>query len=175
MGDKGPRIQKAACRRLNSKVERIRQEYIDRLEEQMRNHKVLDRLQCLQEEADGEFGEISRRTLNRLDQEITEMMSGAERKCRKLYRGAYEFSLEVKGWIDRGRAIRGLLRHRQTGAGNGGNAKRAARRAGLQDLSSIRNSRLVEMAQEGKKKNKSMLAESPWLLMPAMSGSSASR
>ena len=32
---KGPRIQKVSCRRLNSKVERIRQEYIDRFEEQM--------------------------------------------------------------------------------------------------------------------------------------------
>ena len=134
VGDKGPRIQKAPCRRLNSKVERIRQEYMDRFEEQMQNHKVLDRLQRLQEEADGEFGDTSRRTLNRLDQEMTEMISGTERKCRKLYRGAYEFSPEVKGWIEKGRTIQGLLRHRQTGAGNGGNARRASRRAGLQDL-----------------------------------------
>ena len=80
VGDKGPRIQKAACRRLNFRVERIRQEYIDRLEEQMREHKVLNRLQRLQEEADGEFGETLRKTLNRLDQEITEMMLGTERK-----------------------------------------------------------------------------------------------
>ena len=85
VGDKRPIIQKAACRRLNSKVERIRQEYIDRLEEQMRKHKVLDRLQHRQEDADGEFGKISRKTLNRLDQETTEMMLGAEKKYRKLY------------------------------------------------------------------------------------------
>ena len=64
VGDKGPRIQKAVCRWLNSKVERIRQEYIDRLEEQMRSHKVLDRLQRLQAEADGEFGEVSRKALD---------------------------------------------------------------------------------------------------------------
>ena len=71
VGDKRPRIEKAACRRLNSKVQRIRQEYIDRLDEQMGNHKVLDRLQCLQEEADGKLEETSRRTLNRVEQEIT--------------------------------------------------------------------------------------------------------
>ena len=80
VGDKRPRIQKAACRRLNSKVEHIRQEYIDRLEEQMRRRKVMDRLQRLKEEVDGEFGETSKKTLNRLDQKITEMMLGVEKK-----------------------------------------------------------------------------------------------
>ena len=79
VGDKGPRIQMAACRRLNSKVERIRQEYIDRLEEQMRSYKVLDRLQRLQADADGEFGEASRKTLeDQLDKEIAAMMMGGE-------------------------------------------------------------------------------------------------
>ena len=34
---------------------RLGQEYIDRLEEQMRSHKVLNRLQRLQAEAEGEF------------------------------------------------------------------------------------------------------------------------
>ena len=90
-------------------------------------------------------------------------MSGTERRCRKLYRGAYDFRPEAKGWIERGRAIQGLFRYRQTGAGNGGNDKRAARRAGLQDLSSIGNDRLAEMAQERKKKYKALMAESPWL------------
>ena len=120
-------------------MERIRQEYIDRLEEQMRRHKVMERLQRIQEEADGEFGETSRKALNRLDQEITEMILGAKRKCRKLYQGVYEFSQEVKSWIEKGRAIQGLLRHRQTRKRNGGNARRVARRAGLQDLSRISN------------------------------------
>ena len=86
-------------------------------------------------------------------------MLGAERKCRKLYRGAYEFSPEVKSWIEKGRVIQGLLRHRLTGAGNGGNARRAARRTGLQDLSTMSNSSLAGMTRECKKKFKSMLAE----------------
>ena len=90
-------------------------------------------------------------------------MLGAKRKCRKLYRGAYEFSPEVNGWIEKRRAIQGLLRHRLTGAGNGGNTRRAARRADLQDRSTINNSSLAEMARECKKKCKSMIAESPWL------------
>ena len=56
VGDNGPRVQRVTCRRLNSKVERIRQEYIDRLEEQMRNHNVLDRLQRLEPEEGGVRG-----------------------------------------------------------------------------------------------------------------------
>ena len=69
----------------------------------------MDRLQRLQEEADGEFRETSRKTLNRLDQEITEMMLGTEKKCRKLYRGAYEFSPEVKTWIEKAGRSRGCF------------------------------------------------------------------
>ena len=67
----------------------------------------MDRLQRLQEETDGEFGETSRKTLNLLDQEITEMMLGEEKKCRKLYRGACEFSPEVKSWIEKAGRSRG--------------------------------------------------------------------
>ena len=94
----------------------------------MRRHKAMDRPQCLQEEADGEFGETLRKTLNRLGKEITEMMLGAEKKCHKLYRGAYEFNPEVKSWIEKGRAIQALLRHRQTGKG-----KRRQRQGGSEE------------------------------------------
>ena len=69
----------------------------------------MDRLQRLQEEADGEFGETSRKTLNQLDQRMTEMMLGAEKKCRKLYRGAYEFGPEVKSWIEKAGQSRGCF------------------------------------------------------------------
>ena len=92
-------------------------------EEQMKNHNVLDRLQRLEPEAEGEFGESARKALLRLDKVITELMMGAEKKCRKLYRGAYEFSPQVKKWIDQGRAIQTLIRFRQTGTGNGANIK----------------------------------------------------
>ena len=61
VGDKGLRIEKAACRCLNSKVKRIRQEYIDRLEGQMRSYKVLNRLQRLKGEAEEEFEETPRK------------------------------------------------------------------------------------------------------------------
>ena len=40
------------------------------------------------------------------------MMMGAKKKCLKLYRGAQEFSQEVKNWIEKGRAIQGVLKHR---------------------------------------------------------------
>ena len=43
VGDKRPRIQKVACRRLNSKVKRIRQEYIDRLAGDREGREVTDK------------------------------------------------------------------------------------------------------------------------------------
>ena len=48
LGESGPRIKKVACRRLNSKVERIRQEYIERLEEKMKRQNVLTRIGTLE-------------------------------------------------------------------------------------------------------------------------------
>ena len=129
----------------------------------MQNHKVMDRLPRLETEAAGEFGEASRTALDQLDKDITAVMMGAEKRCRKMYRGAYEFSPPVKGWIEKGSAIQALIKYRQTGTGNGDNVKRATRRAGLKDTNPISTGKLAEMAQECKKRCKSLLAKSPWL------------
>ena len=43
LGPHGPRIKPPAARRLNSKVKRIRQKYIDRLEEQFKKHRILEK------------------------------------------------------------------------------------------------------------------------------------
>ena len=143
LGASGPRIALFAARKLNYKVERIRDKYNLRLEDQMRQHKILDRVTKLKKEAEGGFGEPSRKTLERLDIEITEMMMSAEKKCRKMYRGGYEFSPQVRFWIERGRAIKGLIRYKGKNVGNLGNVKQAARRCGIKAPLAINLGKLI--------------------------------
>ena len=87
------------------------------------------------------------------------MMMSAESKCRKLYRGDYEFSPNVRHWIERERVLRALIRCKQNRAGNLGNIKRAARRNGIKDPFLISAGELVEMMGKCKKKCKELLAE----------------
>ena len=54
LGTQGPRIKPTAACRLNSKVKRIRQKYIDRLEEQFCKHRVLEKLAKLEAQAEEE-------------------------------------------------------------------------------------------------------------------------
>ena len=82
LGVDGPKIKPAAARRLNSKVKRIRQKYIDRLEEQFGKHKVLERLAKLETEAEKEELSVeAKQALENLDRQITELMTCAESNC----------------------------------------------------------------------------------------------
>ena len=164
LGVEGPKIKPAAGRRLNSKVKRIRQKYIDRLEEQFRKHKVLERLAKLEAEAEKEeLSADARRALELLDRQITELMTCAENKCRKKYKNDYDFSPEVRMWIEKGRAIRAIIRMKLGGECNIANLKRTARRCGLDNPLAYSRPQLWEMYNECKKKCKKLLAESPWM------------
>jgi len=164
LGVEGPKIKPSAARRLNSKVKRIRQKYIDRLEEQFRKHKVLKRLAKLETEAEEEkLSEEARQALENLDRQITELMTCAESKCRKKYKNDYDFSPEVRQWIERGRAIRAIIRMKLGRECNIGNLKRTAKRCGLTNPLSYTRSQLWEMYYKCKAKCKKLLADSPWM------------
>ena len=55
--------------------------------------------------------------------QITELMTCAEKKCRQLYKNDYDFSPRVKHWIEKGRAIRALIRLKLGTECNMGNVK----------------------------------------------------
>ena len=76
----------------------------------MRSHNVLDRLGQLKTAADQELCAEARKAQECSDREIMELMLSAESKCRKMYTGNYEFRPTVKCWINRGRALRVLIR-----------------------------------------------------------------
>ena len=78
-------MKPVAARRLNSKVGRIRQEFINILEKLTKSHNVLDQLKRLETEAENKFNAKARKALEQLDKKITKLMMSAENKCRKIY------------------------------------------------------------------------------------------
>ena len=106
------RIIPPAARQLNSKVDRIRIPYNEKLESLFREHNIYDRLQSLAKTAAHPSSANARHALEVLDNQIEQFILSSESKCRKIRVGHYEFSLAVKSYLDRCHSLKWLLRYR---------------------------------------------------------------
>ena len=86
----------------------------------------------------------------------------AKKRCHKLNLGYYEFSPQVKKWLDRCHAFRALLRL-QTGKKikNKGNVKRFAQRCGINNPMQYSVGELATMYKECRASTKKLMDESP--------------
>jgi hypothetical protein len=75
--------------------------------------------------------------LIRLDEELTQYMRYAKKKCRKIKSGRIPFSPEASMWIKRTQVYRSLLKYHAGKIRNRGNLKRSARRCGIENALSI--------------------------------------
>ena len=149
LGAKLPRIAPHQARRLTSKVERIRDKYIKDLEEKFKKHDILGKLQAIADMVNSPLAYDAEEALEKLDRQMTALMLKAEKNCRKLYAGHYDFSPAIKLWLDKCHSYRALIRLRmkmdklgtndpkKVRNGNPSNIYRAAWRCGIQDLSQI--------------------------------------
>ena len=96
--------------RLNSKVIRIREAYIEKLEFLYQEHGVWDKLEEIAELADFPVTPEAVSALEGLNQLTEKLMLWDEKRCRKLNSGHYKFSSQVKEWLDRCHVFRALLR-----------------------------------------------------------------
>ena len=82
------------------------------------------------------------------------------KRCHKLNLAHYEFSPQVKKWLDRYHAFRALLRL-QTGkkVRNKGNAKRFARRCVMDNPMQLSVRKLLTIYRECKLKTRKLMAE----------------
>ena len=154
------------ARRLNSKVKKIRQEYINRLENSFRKHGIYEKLLVLESRATYPVTEEVAKALEALDVLVTELMLHAEKKCRKLRAGHYEFSPVIKGWLDKCHAYKQLIRLKLRGHSskiNVGNLKRFARRCKIENPLDLTRQELGDLYRECREHCKRLLAESPWL------------
>ena len=170
LGNDLPRLVYPRARRLNAKVTRIRERYTDALEKLVSEHRLYERLQALEQAASFPVSREVKEALEKFDRQLTDFMIRAEKGCRKLHSGDYEFSPKVKALLDKCHAYKALLRIRQTKSrrglrrkGNKGNAYRFARRCGIAHGRSRSTKALVEEFRACKEETKRHLAQSPWM------------
>ena len=80
---------------MNSKVTRIREAYIEKLEMLYQENGVWDKLEELAKSADFPVTQEAARPLEGLDQPTEKPMLRAEKRCRKLNSGHYKFCPQV--------------------------------------------------------------------------------
>ena len=118
--------------RLNTKNQRAREAYIERLELLYQEHRVWDKLMEAEKSGDYPVSEEATKALEGLDQLMENLMLESEKKCRKLNAGHYEFIPQVKEWLDRCHAFWALMGLKSgKKLGNKGNVKRFAQRCGI--------------------------------------------
>ena len=88
-------------------------------------------------------------------------MTHAEKQCRMLYKNDYDFSPKVKYWLEKGRAIRALIRYKLGEGGNIANIKRTAKIFGITHPLSHTRRELWTMYNNCKKKCVKILTDSP--------------
>jgi hypothetical protein len=85
---------------------------------------------------EGTRDEVTERA-NKVDRELGEYMSHAERNCRKIKAGVIPFSPESSIWIERTQVYRSLLRYHDGRIRNIGNLKRKAHKVNINDAMHI--------------------------------------
>ena len=177
LGTNLPRVVPVKARRLNSKVQRIRDSYIKSLEEAFKKGDILSKLERIQKDATFPASAEVTTALERIDNEMEAMMLKAEKSCRKIYASHYEFSPTVQFWLKRCHAYRALIKLREAmdKAGtrspkhpairkkNCSNTYRSAERAGIQRPAELSKEDLLLQYGHCRVQTKQLLAESPWL------------
>ena len=135
IGGNHQKIVRPLTRRLITKLPGVTSKYNSTLEDKILKHKVIERAGILHR-SNCSRRKYTRR-ITRLDNELTQYMRHAEKKCRRLKSGRIPFSPEASLWIRRTQVYRSLLRYHAGKIRNRGNLKRSAKRCGIEHALSI--------------------------------------
>jgi len=91
-------------------VDRICGKYIKDPEALIKRSRILERLKDITKKSLNELSREAEEALEKIDQQLTNLMLKAEKGCRKLYANHYEFNPPVKLWLDRCHSYRALIR-----------------------------------------------------------------
>jgi hypothetical protein len=129
VGDNPIRIVRPEARRLNTRIPKVTEKYVSKLEDLIRRHRLIERIGVINESTKSR--QWKQKKMNNLDQECMQYMLGIENKCRKLRSGIIPFSPEAVRWIRRAQVYRSLLQLQSGRRKNIGNLKRLAKRVGI--------------------------------------------
>ena len=99
VGASPPSIVRLSARRLNSRIPASAEDYSDRFEHLVLEHKLIERLGKAHESSS--VAQIMKENINTIDVESKQYMANAENKCRKIKSGKIPFSLDSILWIKR--------------------------------------------------------------------------
>ncbi len=117
-------IKRLTARRLNTRIPRCAETYNRILENQVRHHRIIDRLNKVHQQ--GGTPETIQKKLDSIDNTVAQLMHRAKKHCRKLKSGRIPFSPEAAMWIKRTLCYRALLQYWAGKVKNKGNLKRQA-------------------------------------------------
>ena len=129
VGHDPPKIVRAAARRLNTQIPSAEKNYLERFEDLIIEHKIVERVGAANDKSTSK--PLLKINLDTIDKEQGDYMLNAEKKCRKIKSGRIPFSPESSKWIKRARTYRSILRFHAGKIRNKANLKRAARRCGI--------------------------------------------
>jgi len=130
VGPGPPREHRAASRRLNTRLPQVVKKYTEKLEENLRWHRLIGKLGEAHSGSTDREGVQSK--IGKVDESSIQFMKHAK-KCRRLKSGCICFSPESVIWIKREQIYKSLMEYQLGRNKNRGNLKRAARKQGIKE------------------------------------------
>ena len=126
------KVVRPECRRLTMSCEKSVQNYNDRVERQMDEHKMERRLAEVSWEA-GTYPAtmVAAEKLERLDIQMREIQVNAESRCRRLIRPSIPYSEPAKVWHKRKRSYKELIKRLKGKVRNTSNIIKRAKSIGI--------------------------------------------
>ena len=135
IGHDPPKIVRATERRLNTNIPSGELYYINRLEELIRKHKIVERVGQAHENSTSKAS--LKIKLDKIDEEQKDYMLHTEKKCRRIKSGRIPLSPDSSKWIRRAQVYRSILRFHANRIRNRSNLNRVARRCRIRNPLSV--------------------------------------
>ena len=129
IGHQPPKIVRAAARRLNTAIPCAKRNYINRMEELITKHKIVEIVGQAYDTST--LKETLKIKLDKIDDEQKDYMLHAEKKCCRIKSGRIPFSPDSSKWIRRAQVYRSILRFHAGKIRNRSTLKQAAKRCGV--------------------------------------------
>ena len=97
VGQAPPCIVRSQARRLNTHIPRAADKYVNKFQDNVLHHKIIQRLRVAHESST--IKAVVKERVDAIDEETKHYMANAEKKCRRIKSGRIPFSPESSVWI----------------------------------------------------------------------------
>jgi hypothetical protein len=152
VGKTPTKVVRPASQRLKSKMPWCGEAYIQSLEHNIVQHRLLERLNKIHRSSLSHKKKME--TLNAINQEGQDYMIHAENTCRKIKCCRIPYSLKASIWIRRAQVYYSIIQWHKGQIQNKGNLKRAARRCNIQNPMGLSMAEVLLWVEECKQECK---------------------